>query len=258
MKKYLFIVLCFVAALTSCNKHEFRTEQIKYNKTYIAENGSDSLVIAIDIEYPVDMENESALVAIQTDLLKILLDNEVNPNDGEKAIREYAQKFEEGYKKEYRPELSNDLGLFCWENYINGKVISVQNNILTYCDERYVFLGGPHGNNQRHFYNYDMQSGKCLTETDFFVEGFEKDLTQLLVSNMIEEIDEFESIRDLNESPYDMDEIKPNHNFYFTDKELIYVFNPYEIGPYYLGETEVSIPLSQVGSLLRAEYKAAE
>ena len=45
--------------------------------------------------------------------------------------------------------------------------------------------------------------------------------------------------------------IKPNGNFYITDESINYVFNPYEIAPYSLGQTEVIIPFYKLKGILK-------
>jgi len=48
-----------------------------------------------------------------------------------------------------------------------------------------------------------------------------------------------------------VDAIKPNENFYITDESINYVFNPYEIAPYYMGQTEVVIPFYRLKDILK-------
>lgn len=256
MKSRILIFGILACLLASCTKHEFRTEQITYNKTTILPSSpSDSLVVNIEIEYPVDMEDTEVLQLIQQDLLRALLDQEVDVAQGEEAVVFYAHKFEEGYLQTFASDKNDSVGVDCWENIITGRVMSVRNNILSYSDERYVFLGGPHGINSRHFYNYDITTGKYLTESDLFKHDYTGKLTDLLIENLIGQYEEFESRDDIVASDFRLEDIKPNGNFYFTEDEMIYVFNPYEIAPYYVGETEIAIPLVQIQDLLLPTVK---
>ena len=59
------------------------------------------------------------------------------------------------------------------------------------------------------------------------------------------------SLRRIAHYDYWTDSIKPNGNFYITDESINYVFNPYEIAPYYMGQTEVTIPFSRIKDLLK-------
>ncbi len=251
----LFAILALM--LVSCTKHEFRTEQITYNKTTVLSSSpSDSLIIDIEIEYPVDMVNTEVLPLIQKDLLSALLDQEVKSTNGVQVITDFARQFEQGYLNAFASDSNDSIGYDCWEYDITGRVMNLKDNLLSYSDEQYVFSGGRHGNNQRHFYNYDLKTGKCLTETDIFNEGYETELTQLLIENLIDQYEELETVQDLIKSDFRLEDIRPNGNFYFTEDEMVYVFNPYEIAPYYVGETEIPIPLVQIQDMLRYQIKA--
>jgi len=251
MNKQLLFCAILALLFASCAKHEFRTEQITYNNSVILPGSiNDSLAISIEIEYPVELSNQDVLSKIQKDLLQALLGDEVSSTNGEQEVADYAKRFEQAYLENYRND-QDSSGIDCWENVITGRVISISDNMLSYSHEQYVFTGGPHGSNSRHFYNYDLSTGNHLIEKDLFRPNYETILTGLLIDNFIAQSEEFESIEDVMQSDYSIEAIKPNHNFYFTEEELIYVFNPYEIAPYYLGETEISIPLAQVHDLLK-------
>ena len=254
MKTKIIFVSLLVLFITACDKHEFRTEQISYNNTtHLPNSPTDSLVVSIEIEYPTDMPEAEALPLIQQDLLRALLDDEVDASDPEKAVIDYAHTFEQGYLMAFGSDVNDSVGYDCWENIITGRIMSMQNNLLSYSDERYVFLGGRRGINTRHFYNYDMTTGQYVVEKDIFKDGFETELQQLLIENLIAQYEEFESIEDINRSDFRLENIRPNGNFYFTEDEMIYVFNSNEIAPSYVGETEISIPLEQVRDMLKIQ-----
>ena len=58
-------------------------------------------------------------------------------------------------------------------------------------------------------------------------------------------------IMNLEDTDFWTDAIKPNGNFYITDESINYVFNPYEIAPYYMGQTEVTIPFARIRNILK-------
>ena len=141
-------------------------------------------------------------------------------------------------------------------------IMDIHNGILSYAVERYVFTGGAHGSNYRVFYNFDLSNGRMLHEQDIFAPGFEEPLTELLLTNMVNQNEEIQLIEDLKEYGYNVDEIHkeygynvdeihPNDNFFLTDSSMVYVFGQYEIAPYALGETEISISYDQLRPLLQ-------
>jgi hypothetical protein len=60
-----------------------------------------------------------------------------------------------------------------------------------------------------------------------------------------------EPILSLNDTDFWVEAIKPNGNFYITDESINYVYNPYEIAPYYMGQTEVVLPFYRLIDILK-------
>ena len=115
-------------------------------------------------------------------------------------------------------------------------------------------MGGAHGLNTRNYFNFNLKNGKRITEADLYKPGFENALSELIKVRMIEERKEnpeLEPIERLEDSDYWVEAIKPNGNFYITDQSINYVFNPYEIGPYYMGQTEVTLPFARLSQILK-------
>jgi hypothetical protein len=48
-----------------------------------------------------------------------------------------------------------------------------------------------------------------------------------------------------------VEEIEPNENFYLTGKGICFVYQPYEIGPYSMGEQSIYIPYSQIKDIVK-------
>lgn len=96
-----------------------------------------------------------------------------------------------------------------------------------------------------------MKTGKQITEKDLFKDNYKEFLTELLVNRFIEENKELSSIDDLKKTDYWVDSIRPNDNFYITDEGISYIFNPYEIASYYVGETEIFLPYARLKNILK-------
>ena len=45
-------------------------------------------------------------------------------------------------------------------------------------------------------------------------------------------------------------DIEPNGNFKVSSNGVTYIYGPYEIGPYYLGSIEVTVPWDELGTLV--------
>jgi len=118
-------------------------------------------------------------------------------------------------------------------------------------------MGGAHGLETRNYFNFDLKTGDLIKEKDLFKANYEFELAELIKKRIVEESKEYkdqknsEPIIDLEDTDYWTDSIKGNGNFYITDEGINYVFNPYEIAPYYMGQTEVSLPFSRLKNLLK-------
>jgi hypothetical protein len=140
------------------------------------------------------------------------------------------------------------------EHILDGFSLLNDENIYSYGINRYVFMGGAHGLNTINYYNFNLKTGKLITENDLFLKNTVSKLTDLIKLRIIEQSNEdkgIKPIKNLEKTDFWIDAIKPNGNFYITDESLNYVFNPYEIGPYYLGITEVQIPYERMKNILK-------
>ena len=50
-------------------------------------------------------------------------------------------------------------------------------------------------------------------------------------------------------------DIFPAENFILGDETITFVYNPYEIAPYALGSTELTLPYSQLSKILNYSFE---
>jgi hypothetical protein len=60
-----------------------------------------------------------------------------------------------------------------------------------------------------------------------------------------------ESVADLNVFNFYEDQIVPNNNFYITPEGIVYVYNPYDIAPYSMGQTSVLLTFEKLKPILK-------
>lgn len=267
MKKFLPLLLV-LAVLSSCHKKETTVvcEQFTLDDAaYLTDDQQDSLTINLAMEYPTQIYPDSVKDRIQKDIMLHLFGDAFVEMEPQQALEAYAAMLKTEYKLNNQPLLEELLengvdeemrgAILCQEQSLSGSVMGIVKDIMSYGVERYVFLGGPHGNNYRLFVNFDLLSGKELREKDIFEEDYEDKLTELLLKNMVEQNDEIDLIKDLEMAGYNVDDIHPNDNFYLAEEGITYVFNPYEIAPYSMGETEILIPWEDAEPLLQSHVK---
>lgn len=267
MKK-LFVSILAVCALIGCQRTSddvlVKTTEYTYEDYYaLAEGRSDSLHISIVMEFPTYMKNAEMLPVVQQTILAEVFGDAYQNMDIKQAIEAFTAMLKTEYKQNNLPALEENLqargevldAIFPEEQIITSMVMNVHDHIMSYAVERYIYMGGAHGSNYRIFYNFDLNTGALIHEADMFNEGYAEPLTELLLQNMVAQNEEIQLIEDLKEYGYNVDEILPNDNFFFTDSCMVYVFNQYEIAPYALGETEIAISFDQLSSLLKPSFE---
>ena len=263
-----FSLLIACVLLVGCERNALQTTSLSSEQVcYLTDAQEDSLTVSIHIEYPTAIGKTDALNNIQRDLKHRLFGEAYIDMEPQQALDAYVAMLKTEYKinnlplKEDWEKDNRDFEyapICCEEQVLTGSVMGEVKGILSYCVERYVYTGGAHGSNFRQFVNYNLQTGEQIDEEQLFAENYQEPLTQLLLQYMVEQNDEIALIQDLQEAGYNVDDIHPNDNFYLAEEGITYVFNPYDIAPYALGETEILIPWSALQNILKPEFQAVE
>ena len=263
-----FSLLFACLLLVGCKHNALQTTSLSSEQVcYLTDAQEDSLTVSIHIEYPTAIGKTDALNNIQRDLKHRLFGEAYIDMEPQQALDAYVAMLKTEYKINNLP-LKEDwekdnrdyeyAPICCEEQVLTGSVMGEVKGILSYCVERYVYTGGAHGSNFRQFVNYNLQTGEQIDEEQLFAENYQEPLTQLLLQYMVEQNDEIALIQDLHEAGYNVDDIHPNDNFYLAEEGITYVFNPYDIAPYALGETEILIPWSALQNILKPEFQTVE
>jgi len=264
MRKFikLFILSIMIAfSLTSCKQKTVRTvEKDDVEKYFLSSDTTKgALRIDISVEIPVCYDDSAVLHAIRNEIISNLFGPEYIKFPVDSVVRQFTKDLIFDYKDTNQALLeqldSTSLYTFDNEHTLEGFSLLSDERIYSYGINRYVFMGGAHGLSTTNYFVFNLKNGKKVTEKDIFVAGYEQKLSDLLKTRIIEQSKEDENttpIISLEETDYWVDAIKPNGNFYVTDESINYVFNPYEIAPYYMGQTEVILPFDRLKSLLKA------
>lgn len=130
------------------------------------------------------------------------------------------------------------------EKYNNNDFISV-------VEEKYVYVGGAHGNTVRIPKNIDIAGEKILKLSDLFTDdGYITTLNRLIDERIAEHSDEY---KDLWAKP----EIKDSHqtDFYIDGNNLVIFFQPYDLSYYARGFVEFPLPLDELSGYMKEEYR---
>jgi hypothetical protein len=247
--------------LYSCEPKTIKVVENNYAKKYYlsSDTSKGSINISIEVEIPDKYKNNAVLDSVRSTIVSALFGNDYDSISNDSLSQKFTSELIQEYKLNNEPLLKemdkNGKYRFDNEHNLEGFSLLSDKKIYSYGINRYVFMGGAHGLSTRMYFNFDLKTGKKITESDIFKPGFEKILTELMKNRIVEqskEDPELEPIMNLEDTDFWVDAIKPNGNFYITDESINYVFNPYEIAPYYMGQTEVVLPFNRLKNILKS------
>lgn len=121
-------------------------------------------------------------------------------------------------------------------NLISSEVTLLTPEILVVAvnNETY-FYGAAHGMRVRRFLNYSIKNHELMTASNTFAPGNEKAILSIITATAHERYPDEGVLFDAPIEKFD--------NFQVTDNDIVFVYQPYDIGPYSSGIIE--IPVSQ-------------
>jgi hypothetical protein len=116
------------------------------------------------------------------------------------------------------------------------------------------FLGGAHPNSTTRFASFDVRSGRTLTRWDLLREDA-RDSLDAAGERAFRRVRKLAPDADLAAAGFWFEggRFKLNENFAVSPTGLLFFFNPYEVAPYALGATSLSLPWAEVMPFVRPE-----
>jgi len=266
MKKLSIVLLVSILTTTlffSCTQNTIKTEEKDYVKKFFLSKDTTkgALSVDIEVEIPVSFANKEVLKSIRSTIITNLFGQEYTSQVNDSLVLLFTKNLYADYRENNEPLLtvmdSANRYSFNNEHVVSGFSLLSDKKIYVYGIERYIYMGGAHGLETRNYFNFDLKTGNLITEKDLFKSNYQAELSEIIKKRIVEESKEMketketEPILSLEDTDFWADSIKPNGNFYITDESINFVFNPYEIAPYYMGQTEVSIPFNRLKNILK-------
>ena len=132
-----------------------------------------------------------------------------------------------------------------WEEKYNEK------DFLSIVEERYIYMGGAHGETAWIAKNIDIAASKEVRLADLFTDsGYVTTLNRMIDEAVADGGEEY---ADLWEKP----EIKDSSqtDFYISDGNLVIYYQPYDLSYYARGFVEFRLPLTELEGYLKEEYR---
>lgn len=241
MKKVLFIFLLIISTnfiLAEC----LPIKNVNYNKVdtvgtkvvnYSSSNSDSTVVINIDFPQIINFENAEIEKKVN-----LFLEEEFKQSI---AWFDELQK-DSSYFLEFGTEMQFTFETGFQVEYNSKEFISIALS-------HYQFTGGAHGNYFALGYNILMQDGSVLSLKDIIKD----DSFDLLAFECEQAILEKYEASSLIEAGLFEDEIEilDDQDFYIKPGVLVLQFDPYEIGPWVMGEVTAEIPFEKIKDILK-------
>ena|SRR3989344_437667 len=134
-------------------------------------------------------------------------------------------------------------------------LIAPSGRTISYIFTIYTDTLGAHGNTFFKTFTFDKASGAALDLVDIFTS----ESTYLNTLSQISRAKLPVTIGDGFDMTFIADGTTPKEenfaNFFFDTSDLVFVFPPYQVAPYSAGPQTLRIPLSDLSSILKPEYR---
>lgn len=139
-----------------------------------------------------------------------------------------------------------------WEYQLTTEIYHNANNILSIGFDSYIFTGGAHPNYSESYYNFNLKNGELIELDDFLLPNYSTRLTKLIESK-IRVLYNIGPNTPLSEAGFMEDKLELNNNFSISLAGITFLYNPYEIAPYVMGEQRIFISFNEIKDLVKPD-----
>lgn len=264
------LVMC-VSPKSDSNKKEdggitnFEVQQVfkQLSKSYIC-LGSDSVYdgsniygeITTSVQWPVKIGNNNINV-LQDSLLAKAFDKPKSTIDS--TMYNYALNPEclsEFKIKEVKTIPYTDAKTRVWSNSVNVLAQSMNENFAVYRIEYSSFLGGAHPNSNETYINYDIKNNKILSYNDIFKKDSDGEIEKLIEAELCSMYNATNVKSLVSDTGIDISSILTSKSIYLSQDNIVFFYNPYEIGCYAMGAIRVKLSIWILNMFLTPEGKS--
>ncbi len=270
MKKQIVGLLVFLLAASnvffSCGNYSnkgndtLEFDSIQINKTIhlFGDTAKPACNLIIHFTYADNSRDTLLQDSLNNFFLAACFGETYMPLSPQKAVERYTNQYVTKYRNDLEPmykqdEKENHEDTYAWYSYyknIEGRVQLYTPSLLVYHIYYHEYTGGAHGNYMSSFLNMDLKTLMPIHLDDLFAEGYEDSLTELLWQQLIADnhVSNRQEAEDLGYGS--TGELKPTENFYLSPEGITFYYNIYEIAPYVMGPTKITLPYEQIRHLL--------
>lgn len=230
-------------------------------KVYVDDDTlKQAMTLNLFLEYPKTLADSTNCSKIQSLIGLIFLGkdsvnvfNEILPKQAfsllEKRYINEAHKYAEEWSLDEEPYV--DFSEYYQD--ISTRIDAIIGSIMVVSTTRSSYLGGAHGGYYVLYDNIDIKTAQIITEKELFIAGSEDEIASA-IQRVISLRNESQNKDDRINLLLDLEDVKSNSNFYFSNEGLVYVYNEYDITSYADGIQEVVVPYTDIIDLINDKY----
>jgi hypothetical protein len=202
-------------------------------------------------------KGNSAQVIFLKKIIAGAFDEKNSTEDIGKIFLRQKKQFFTDYLEEYKDTKEDELKdsySFSLDQSSQLMIMYRSSKLLTLAQSSYSYTGGAHGNYGTSYISLDLVNNKELRLNDVMTDRGQDHLPELL-EKYFRKAYAVKANDPLTEGGLFEDNIAPNDNFYITGKGIGFCYNPYEIGPYAMGEINIFIPFTELNAYLLPAFK---
>ncbi len=190
--------------------------------------------------------------------IKKLLSTQQNANSVASLLLQKKKTFFNSYLKENKDaklaEIKKTPSFYTYNVSYDLLIIFETRSLISFSFSDYSYTGGAHGNYGTSYVSIDINTNKALHLKDVInVNGIAK--LQLLLEKAFRQQFQLAPHDSLTKAGLFENKIMPNSNFYVTEKGILFSYNPYEIGPYVMGEIDLFVSFKDLLKYLQPKFK---
>lgn len=241
--------------------HEVTFERKTVSDSLTMSNGKQSATSQynIDFAYAEESEGDTVATRINQELVRKVLgiDGFLSPT---KAVDSYVDDFVKEFRSDFSTfyeqteELEND-DMQAWLNYEidlhTQTATSYQGMVVNYVADQSSYMGGAHHNYFARWLNFDSQTGNLLTLEQILIPDYGPLLLKALEYELQAKCNA-KSMAEVREAGYlGWSELYVPADFLIKDDGILFLYNPYDIAPWYMGSTELMLNNEKLKNVLK-------
>ena len=176
--------------------------------------------------------------------------------------RTAAERFVKNYIAEYQADIKPYLKKRrhreeAWMNYemsVQSKNLYNAHSFWGFSVEIYTYTGGAHGIYMSTFLNLDLKTLSPIHLGDLFEGDYKEALTDLLWKQLMAD-NNVSTRQELEDMGYaTTGDLEPIENFYLDPTGITFYYNVYEIAPYVMGATKITLSYEDITHLMNSEF----